>query len=334
MEQSDIYNELMAGLKYPPSERWRRVLEKLIRPEEGELLLKLPALPGEFAERTGMTEDEARNKLQEFMERGLVIRTSQGVFCFAHDMTQLHDANLSSADKWIDAELLDLWRDFRDAEWVETMAGGLGDSYVQYMQVLPAWKAMDKSPDAGELRPEEDIRKMIRGADPIAVVPCTCRRSIRKCDLPVEACLQLNRGAEYSLDRGAGRRISAEEAVEIAGIAEEAGLVHTWAASAQKKLTAICNCCRDCCDIFAIGAQIGIVEQILQKSRFRAEIERDTCIGCEICVDRCFFDAIEMKDSPASGPPVAVIDESKCFGCGVCAIVCEPGAIIMRLAGT
>jgi len=334
MKTSDVYTELMSRLKYPASERLRRILQKLVTPEEGKLLLQLPAQPAELAQKSGMDEEAAQRKLQEFMERGLVIRTSNGIFCFAHDMTQLHDANLSSADKWIDTELLDLWRDFRDNEWAQTMAGGLGDSYVQFIKVLPAWKAMERSPDLGELLPEEDIRKLIRGADAVAVVPCTCRRSIRGCDLPVNVCLQFNRGAEYAISRGASRRISAEEAIAIAGEAEEAGLIHTWASGIQRRLTAICNCCRECCDIFAIGIKVGNVEQVLKKSRFRVEVDQELCTGCQDCVERCFFEAIEMKQAPPSKKLKATIDKEKCFGCGLCAIVCEPEALTMKLLQT
>ena len=334
IKTSDVYTELMTRLKYPQSERLRRILQKLVTPAEGKLLLQLPAQPAELAQKSGMDEEAAQRKLQEFMERGLVIRTSNGIFCFAHDMTQLHDANLSSADKWIDTELLDLWRDFRDNEWAQTMAGGLGDSYVQFIKVLPAWKAMERSPDLGELLPEEDIRKLIRGADAVAVVPCTCRRSIRGCDLPVNVCLQFNRGAEYAISRGASRRISAEEAIAIAGEAEEAGLIHTWASGIQRRLTAICNCCRECCDIFAIGIKVGNVEQVLKKSRFRVEVDQELCTGCQDCVERCFFEAIEMKQAPPSKKLKATIDKEKCFGCGLCAIVCEPEALTMRLLKT
>jgi len=334
MKTSDVYTELMARLNYPTSERFRRILQKLVTPEEGKLLLQLPAEPAELAQKSGLDEEAAQRKLQEFMERGLVIRTSKGLFCFAHDMTQLHDANLSSAEKWIDTELLDLWKEFRDGEWLQTMAGGLGDSYVQFIKVLPAWKAMERSPDLGELLPEENIRELIRGADPVAVVPCTCRRSIRECDLPLDVCLQFNRGAEYAINRGAGRRVSAEEAIAIAGEAEEAGLIHTWPFGVSRRLTAICNCCRDCCDIFAIGIRVGTIEQILEKSRFRTEVDQELCNGCQDCVERCFFEAIEMKDSPPSKKLKATIDEGKCFGCGLCAIVCEPEAITMKLVQT
>ena len=326
METTDVYTELTTRLKDPTSERLRRIWQKLVTPEEGKLLLQLPAQSEELAQKTGLDEDTAKHKLHEFMERGLVIRTSKGLYCLPHDMTQLHDANLASADKWIDNELLDLWVDYRDNEWAQKMAGGLGDSYVQLLKVFPAYRAMEKSPDFDKLLPDENIRELIKGIDPIAVVPCTCRRSIRACDLLLDACLHFNRGAEYALDRGAGRRITVEEANDIFDEAERQGLIHTWATGNERRLTAICNCCRDCCDIFAIGIKIGTVEQILEKSRFRAKVDQDSCIGCEECVDRCFFEAIEMKESKAT------IDESKCFGCGLCAIVCDPESITMRLA--
>jgi Pyruvate/2-oxoacid:ferredoxin oxidoreductase delta subunit len=331
LESDVVYAELNARLKYPPSEHLRRILRKLVTLEEAALLLQLPAEPAELAQKSGLSQEAAEHKLQEFMERGLIIRTSKGLFCFAHDMTQLHDSNLSSAPKWIDTELLDLWRDFRDAEWAQTMAGGLGHSYVQVLKVIPAWKAMEQSPNLSELLPEEDIKELIRGADPVAVVPCPCRRSIRRCDLPLNVCLHFNRGAQYAMNRGAGRRISAQEAIAIAGKAEEAGLVHTWASSAPERLTAICSCCRECCDIFAIGMEVGNVEQILQKSRFRAAVDQEICTGCQDCVDRCFFKAIEMEKTPMSRRLKATIDESKCYGCGLCAIVCEPEAIVVKL---
>lgn len=332
MASDDVYAELNARLKYLPSEYLRRILRKLVTLEEAQLLLDLPARPAELAERSGLDEEPAQRKLQDFMERGLVIRTSKGLYCFHRDMTQLHDANLSSAEKWVDTELLDLWRDFRDAEWMQTMGSGLGDSYVQFLKVIPAWKAMDRSPDRGELLIEENIKELIRGADPVAVVPCPCRRSIRRCELPVNVCLHFNRGAEYAINRGAGRRILAEEAIAIAGEAEEAGLVHTWASSTPEKLTAICSCCRECCDIFGIGMEVGNIERVLQKSRFRAAVDQELCTGCQDCVDRCFFKAIEMEKTPQSRKFKATIDEGKCYGCGLCAIVCEPEAIVLKLA--
>lgn len=332
METGDVYTELVERLNYTGSESLLKVLQKLFTPDEGRLLLQLPAELSDLAHKSGTDGETVQRKLEEFIERGLVIPTSKG-FCFARDVTQLHDSTLSSDEKWIDTEILDLWKELQETEWIQRMASGLGDSYVQFIRVLPAWKAIERSPEisAGELLPEDNIRELIKGADPIAVIPCGCRRSMRECDAPLDVCLQFNRGAEYAINRGAGNRISAEEAIAIADRAEDVGLIHTWPMAAYGRLNEICNCCRDCCAIFAIGIKLGNMEQILEKSRFCAEVDQELCSGCQDCVERCFFEAIEMKKSSTSRKLKATIDRIKCFGCGLCAVVCDPGAIIMKV---
>ena len=335
MVASDVYTELVARLNYTGSERLHRIMQKLVTPEEGKLLLELPADIPALAQKLGVEEEALKQKLHELMERGLVIPTSKG-YCFARDMTQLHDSTLSSAERWIDTEILDMWKEFQETEWIQRMASGFGDSYIQFIRILPAWRAIERSPyfSTDELLPEENIRALIKGADLITVIPCCCRRSMKECDAPLDVCLQFNRGAEYAINRGAGYRISQEEAINIANRAEEEGLIHTWPMATRGKLNEICNCCRDCCALFAIGLELGNMEQILEKSRLRAEVDQDLCNGCQDCVERCFFEAIEMKKLPPAKKFKAIVDTSKCFGCGLCTIVCEPGAIAMKLDET
>jgi Pyruvate/2-oxoacid:ferredoxin oxidoreductase delta subunit len=38
-----------------------------------------------------------------------------------------------------------------------------------------------------------------------------------------------------------------------------------------------------------------------------------------------------MKKSSTSRKLKATIDRIKCFGCGLCAVVCDPGAVIMKV---
>jgi electron transport complex protein RnfB len=142
--------------------------------------------------------------------------------------------------------------------------------------------------------------------------------------------MQFNRGAEYSINRGAGRKVSAEEAFAIADEAEEAGLIHTW--PFPPSFFTICNCCRDCCIIFDGGIYYGTIDRVLEKSRFRAEIDQDIYTGCEDCVERCFFGAIEVVESDSIEGPRATLNQEKCFGCGLCVVGCSIGAITMKLA--
>jgi heterodisulfide reductase subunit A-like polyferredoxin len=59
-------------------------------------------------------------------------------------------------------------------------------------------------------------------------------------------------------------------------------------------------------------------------SRFEAFINNDLCSGCEACLDRCFFDALSMKDD------LAAVDPEKCLGCGVCTVVCPTEALKLK----
>ncbi|MEA1959297.1 MAG: 4Fe-4S binding protein [Chloroflexota bacterium] len=333
MDTPDVYTEIMHRLNCSGSKIMPRILSKLIAPDEARLLLMLPSEPAELAKQTGIDEDAIKRKLQEFLERGLVFPTSKGPQ-FARDATQLHDASLSSADRWIDDELLDLWREYHETEWIPSTANIPKEIHIQRIRVLPAIKAIERSPDivAADFLPDEDIRELIKQADPIAVVPCSCRRSMRRCKNPVDVCLQFNKSAKFHLDRKAGRKLTPGEAIDIAVQAEDEGLIHTWPVRASGTLNELCNCCRDCCVIFDGGLRHNNVDQILEKSRFRAVVDQAECTGCNECIDRCFFGAIELVRSPETKEMTAVIDADKCFGCGVCVVDCPYDAMSMKPA--
>ena len=105
-----------------------------------------------------------------------------------------------------------------------------------------------------------------------------------------------------------------------------------WPFVISPRLSVMCNCYIDCCIIFDAGLRFGTIGRTLEKSRFRAEIDPEACTGCQDCVERCFFDAVEMKKHPTEKKLKAAVDPEKCFGCGLCTVVCDPGAITMKLA--
>lgn len=57
-----------------------------------------------------------------------------------------------------------------------------------------------------------------------------------------------------------------------------------------------------------------------QHSGISPKVSAEKCIGCDLCVGKCDFNAIYRTDT-------AIIDESKCIGCAGCIAVCPKGAI-------
>lgn len=60
--------------------------------------------------------------------------------------------------------------------------------------------------------------------------------------------------------------------------------------------------------------------KLAQHSGISPNVKASKCIGCDLCVTKCDFDAIYRTDT-------AVIDSSKCIGCAGCIAVCPEGAI-------
>ena len=334
MPAEQIYTDLIKKINYPDpkSERLLRIFRKLANPNEARLLLELPSEPHDLARKLGVDEDTVRKMIRELTEKGIIITTGKGSR-MVRDVTQFHDANLASSEKWVDTELLDLWKEFYEVEWFPTMGSIPADAYVQVIRVVPAWTAIERSPDIapGQLQKEENLKDLVKSADAIAVIPCTCRRSMRRCHAPLHNCVLFNRGAEYAIGRGAGRRISVDEAMAIFAESEKLGLVHTWPFFASPHLNEVCNCCIDCCGIFDAGLKYGTIDRILEKAHVQANVNQEDCNGCQDCVERCFFGAIEMQKSPSSKKLKAVVKADKCFGCGACVLGCEVSAIAMKL---
>ncbi len=55
-----------------------------------------------------------------------------------------------------------------------------------------------------------------------------------------------------------------------------------------------------------------------------AVVDKDTCTGCEACVEVCPVDAIEMNDGKA------VVDADTCIDCAQCVDECPVEAIEMQ----
>jgi ferredoxin len=213
----------------------------------------------------------------------------------------------------------------------------LRDSTIPVWRIIPAYQSVKDLP---ELLPLENFHEILKAQDLIASAPCSCRYCTdgvgEPCNLHDETqeqvCLQFNRGAEYVVARGSGHALTIEEALDLADRIPQIGLIHVFAnVGVMRGPTMSCQCCTDCCVDTVTADREGIPRtKSWSKSRFVAYVTQDECNGCQDCVERCPFDAIEMVKPEGSKKLKALVDPEKCYGCGVCVVGCETKALKMK----
>jgi len=321
---SDPYTEFAAKYAYQGSERFSKVLKVLMNEDEVKIAGMLPASPEDISGKTGKSIESVNAILAGLFNKGVIFESSKG-YRPARDIFQLHDAtgsDMRSDDIW-GRDLLNAWWDFSENELYKDIAKWVNDFQNPVSRVIPARAAIA---DPGKLMPDEDIESIIDRTTRVAVVKCPCRRMAQKCDRPSEVCLQLNKGAEYTIKRGSGREVSRDEAKKILRTAAEGGLVHSVGNSAEIGHY-ICNCCPDCCIFMQPWLTYGGVEKGIAKSRFEAKVDVESCSGCQDCIEQCPFGAIEMVKVAGQKKMKAAVNPAKCFGCGVCAVQCVTDSI-------
>ncbi|MFC1823276.1 ATP-binding protein [Thermodesulfobacteriota bacterium] len=328
MTTHEAYRKLAEMTRHADSELLIKIFSRAMSPEEAEFLLALPAANDDLAIKFNLKEDAVEERIQELMKRGLVVPSRKGAR-FPRDLSFIRDEMLSSSPEFIPPELPGLWKELYEREWRDELAEALSAVEFQALRVLPAQKAVP--PDV-ELLPWEDVGQIIGAAKSVAVRDCACRIMMKGCQLPVHTCMQFNRRADYSLGRGGSKQVTVEEVRATALSSEDAGVVPIVAnIGAMERLDYICYCCDCCCSVLDPLKRVERLHEGLAKSRFMAVVDQDACTGCQTCVERCHFDAIEMVKVPGAKKLKAAVDPEKCFGCGLCVLTCEDDALTLKL---
>ena len=321
MNGLSLYQEVSRMLGAPDSKILPRILQKIADEREIRVLIAAspPATVSELSGKTEIAREVIQVMVEDLFQKGLLFRSKkegESRYYRVKTVPQFHDSSVLW--KGATPEFLRLWKEYTDKEWPDF--GRVIEAFLPRpaIRVIPVGATIESKAKVLAL---EDVREIVQQARNLAVTPCTCRVVDGKCGKPVEVCIQVNRAAEYALQRGTGRAISKEEAIRILHNAEKEGLVHI-VDNRQKVDHIICNCCRDCC----INWRLPNRHKLVAPSRFRAVVNNEECIGCQACLDRCIFDAIRMEGDE----PKAEITPERCVGCGVCTITCPTEAISMK----
>ena len=299
------------------------ILKRLFTAEEAGvavLLTHVPEKAGQIAARAGLDKRALEETLESMAGKGLVFRARRGgrtLYNTAPFMIGLYEYSV----KKIDRELAELFKEYYETAFLDE----LGASDVPGFKVLPISRHVEAD---FALFPFLELKKNIRAARRISVTECICRKEARLtgdgCDHPRETCLSFGVAAEYYIENGLGREVTAEEAIAICEEADKAGLVHAGANT--KHLSNLCNCCPCCCASMKGITQRGHDKHKYLNALFEAAVDGDRCSGCGECVQRCPVKAVTLDDT-------ARVDGEKCLGCGLCAGVCPTEAITVRLRG-
>jgi ferredoxin len=316
-----------------PKEKYLKYLSLMFDPEIVKIVLEMPVIPkvitiNKLAENLKMNVDELSNKLEESVKRGFINKF--GNMYARPSPLQVHDSPFmlqENLDREDIVEFARLSREYFDEGYYktwETRRSGTPRSRVLTVS--------EKVEPGHQIVPMEEVYTIIDNHTEFAVFPCPCRQrkeveGIRKCKdkYPIHNCISFGRGARMLINMNdpAIRAISKEEVKKIAREAAELGLVHMTDNNASEAHI-LCSCCECCC-----GNMAGLVRlkkdnpKAIARANYISSVDKDLCIACGTCVERCKFDAITVDD-------FAQIDIDKCVGCGLCAVTCPEDAIIMK----
>ncbi len=163
---------------------------------------------------------------------------------------------------------------------------------------------------------------------------CMCRKTMGCRDYdPDFGCIFMGDAAR-EIHPSIARPVSREEAREHVRMAAELGLVTSigkfrldafaLGLKDYDRLMSVCHCC-PCCCLYEIvpHADSEFQDMVVPLEGVAVEVT-DACDGCGACVQTCLFKQMEVVDGKA-------VQGALCKRCGRCALVCQRGAVAVRI---
>jgi Na+-translocating ferredoxin:NAD+ oxidoreductase subunit B len=332
-EAGQVYRNLQRHLNkqavgYPATRSGAelRLLKRFFSPEEARLALYLTYKPSslehiyELAKISGVSLDVVETTLNKMAKNGaigLVEKAGRRYFCTVPFIVGMYEGQL----KKLTPEFL---RDFEEYTAHKVFGLSFLSTELPQMRTIPVGRSISVE---HHVTTYDHIADIIKGSDgPFAIMECICRKKAAmkgdtcKRTSRQETCMPIGDQAKYAVNNGTARTISRNEALEIARMNEDDGLV--FQPSNTQKVDFVCACCGCCCGMLHI-------QKVLPKpvdfwaTNYYAAVNPGICSGCATCLERCQVDALTFDDR--SNTPTVNLD--RCIGCGNCVVTCPSGAI-------
>jgi len=318
----DKLNQFPAGA--PRTDTFIKLLQTLFTEDEATVGADMPVVPiplSAIAADIGMEEAKLKPILESMANKGLAYHRDQdgvdiySLFPLVPGIFELQFMKGEVSEHT--RKLAHIFEEMYDTGWAEDLFA----SKTQLARIVVMEKEI---PSGVEVFPYEKVSKFIDESNFLALSVCYCRHEKEllgtSCGRSKDTCLTFGPFAKYVVERGFGRQITREEAYKVLDKSENEGLVHL-SDNNQKRINFICNCCGCCCGLLGGVTKLHNPHAIAT-SHFIVNIDTDTCVACEACVDRCHFGALTVND-------VAEVDPVKCLGCGLCNMVCPTESLSM-----
>ena len=345
--EQDVFSKLSDRMGAKGSKVYPKILANTLSKEEAEILWALNdwMTTDKLAKKLNMNETALQAKLDDLSKRRLVLGGKEGYAA---------PPNIRSFPARRDDEKgLQLQREFNlTGEYPRILVKGWENRLrlrgFHAHKVIPARQALNASPNLkkSQVLWYEDMEQILRKAKTrgqngvtedgkLTTKGCGCRKTWDACDYKGACTLwEWEHDDEVAQAAtampGVGRKnISVEEALGYNDDMENQGMVHISPNTSQ--VTSTCNCCPCCCMVLHSFLNYGDVWNTLAPSRYRAVIDQEKCNGCQTCVERCHFSAIEMKKVPGSKKMKAYMVNEHCMGCGLCIFPCPNNAMHLEV---
>ncbi len=331
----EIYDKLVEALlqrggAIPPEKckEFFLLAEELFTEEEAELAIRMPLTPvtaEKMAEETAQDLNKVTTLLEEMADKGfLFCKTRKGTRLYnlmqlVPGISEYQFMRGTSTDR--DKKLARLFEDFHNVTWGNPDANKSRPT-VPFARVLVVEKEM---PHGVAVHPYDKVSEYIEQSKSISVSQCFCRHQAElleePCDKPKETCFCFGPTAEFVMERGFGRRIAKEEALEILDRCEDAGLVHC-SSNVSDRIDFLCNCCICHCGIIQTLKDTRKIS-FGATSNYLVAVDSAECTGCGDCLEICPLDILSLQGD------VVDRDAGMCIGCGLCVSRCPSEALSM-----